>query len=154
MPRIQLNALQAYNFSYYYKINVNDINLWGHVGIPEIIAIIHIVRRDVLRSLGFDENDLGDNSALIIADAAINFMKELHLDDEIIINTAIGEIGRKSFRFCHKVCHNNSITAIIEMGAVVIDKVNRKPTFISEEFLNKIVDCSGTILQEFSHYKK
>ncbi|MGB4267769.1 MAG: thioesterase family protein [Spirochaetota bacterium] len=153
MPRIQLNALQAYNFSYYYKINVNDINLWGHVGIPEIIAIIHIVRRDVLRSLGFDENDLGDNSALIIADVAINLMKELHLDDEIIIETAIAEIANKSFRFCHKVCHDNTIAAIIEMGAVVIDRVNRKPTFISEKFLNKIFGVSGTIVQELSQYK-
>lgn len=153
MPRIQLNPLPAYNFSYYYKIKVNDINLWGHVGIPEIIAIIHIVRRDILCSLGFDENDLGSNSALIIADVAINLMKELHLDDEIIIETAIGEIGKKSFRFFHKICHDNSIAANIEMGAVVIDKVNRKSTFISEEFLNKIAGFSDTILQESSHHK-
>ncbi|MDH7552800.1 MAG: thioesterase [Spirochaetota bacterium] len=153
MPRIQLNALKAYNFSCYYKINVNDINLWGHVGIPEIIAIIHVVRRDVLRSLGFDEHDLGDNSALIIADVAINLMKELHLDDEIIIDTTIGEIGNKSFRFFHRVCHNNSIAAIIEMGAVIIDKITRKPIFISKEFLNTIAGLSDTILQESSHHK-
>jgi acyl-CoA thioesterase FadM len=150
MPRIQLNALQAYNFSYYYKINVNDINLWGHMGIPEIIAIIHVVRRDALGSLGFDENDLGNNSALIIADVAINLLKELHLDDEIIIETAIGEIGNKSFRFFHKVCHDNSIAAIIEMGAVVIDKANRKPTRISEEFLSKIVSYSDTNITRIS----
>jgi len=150
MPRIQLNALKSYNFSYYYKINVNDINLWGHMGIPEIIAIIHIVRRDVLGSLGFDENDLGNNSALIIADVAINLMKELHLDDEIIIETAIGEIGNKSFRFFHKVCHDNSIAAIIEMGAVVIDRTNRKPTFISKEFLNKIVSFSDIHMTRIS----
>lgn len=43
MPRIQLNALKFYNFSYYYKINVNDINLWGHMGIPEITFYLRIV---------------------------------------------------------------------------------------------------------------
>ncbi|MCX8124524.1 MAG: thioesterase family protein [Spirochaetes bacterium] len=148
MPRLQLNELSVYSFRYHYKININDINIWGHVGIPEMIAIIHLARRDMLCSIGFDENNMGDNTVLIIADVAMNLLKELHLDDEIIIDTTIGEIGNKSFRFFHKISHNDATAVLVEMGAVILDKLTRKPVRISSKFLNKILPYTDTIFQK------
>lgn len=65
---------------------------------------------------------MGSDTALIIVDTAMNLKKELHLDDEMYIESTIGDIQNRSFRFYHRILHQNAIAAIAEMGAVVIDK--------------------------------
>ncbi len=138
MPRIKLAVQSVYHFSHAHIVNVNDVNMGGHVGIPQLIAVLHVARREMLVYMGVDENNLGDNTALIIGDVVINLKSELHLDNILSIDSTVGEIGKKSFRFFHRVLCNGITAAIVEMGAVVIDKKTKKPVHISPFFIYQI----------------
>ena len=88
MERIKLNLPEKFNFSTIIKIRITDLNYGGHVGNDSFLSLIHEARQQFLNHFGYSELQI-ENTSLIMADAAIEFKKELNYKDEVKISVAV-----------------------------------------------------------------
>lgn len=146
MPRVKLAEQVKYDFSYPVTLQPRDINYGGHLGNDSIVVLVNIARVNMLRSMGFSENDLGDGTTgIIMSDLAINYKAEGFLFDDIIIETHIGEMQSSSFRIFHRMVRDASLIALAETGVVVFDYAHRKITSLPDVFIKKLEEVQEGI---------
>ncbi|MEM9391915.1 MAG: thioesterase family protein, partial [Bacteroidota bacterium] len=77
MARIKINFPEDFIFKSKITIRVTDVNYGGHVGNDSILSIMHEVRLQFLKHLGFkSEVDIDENVGLIVADVAVQYKAE------------------------------------------------------------------------------
>ena len=95
MERIKLNLTQNFSFSTTIIIRITDLNYGGHVGNDTFLSLIHEARQQFLKHHGYTELKFAGTS-LIMADAAIEFKKELLYGDAVkvwVSATGFDKIG-------------------------------------------------------------
>ncbi len=138
MSRVRLAEQKSYPFTYECVIRVYDVNMSGHVGTTEMVALLHQARHQLLVDNGINELDLGDNqTSIIMADMVLNFKKEIFLDDTVTIESGIDEISEKGFRFFHRVIKDGQLACLAESGAVAFDSKNRVIGRVPHSFRKK-----------------
>ncbi|MEM6846395.1 MAG: acyl-CoA thioesterase, partial [Bacteroidota bacterium] len=77
MARIKISFPVDFIFKTKITIRVTDVNYGGHVGNDSILSIMHEVRLQFLKHLGFkSEVDIDENVGLIVADVAVQYKAE------------------------------------------------------------------------------
>jgi len=138
MSRVRLAEQKSYPFRYECVIRVYDVNMSGHVGTTEMVALLHQARHQLLMDNGLNELNLGDDeTSIIMADMVLNFKKEIFLDDNIIIESSIDEISEKGFRFFHRVMKDGHPACLAESGAVAFNFQKRLIGKIPHTFREK-----------------
>ena len=87
MERIRVNLPQQFTFSTIIKVRITDLNYGGHVGNDSFLSFVHEARQQFLNHFGYTELDV-ENVSLIMADAALEFKKELSYQDEVKISVS------------------------------------------------------------------
>lgn len=87
MDRIKVSLPGNYNFSTVIAIRITDLNYGGHVGNDVFLSLIHEARLQFLNHFGYSEMDF-EGTGLIMADAAIEFKRELFYGNELKISVA------------------------------------------------------------------
>ena len=141
MPRVKLQEQLDYEFRHDVTVRVTDINYGGHLGNDSLVGLIHEARVHLMRDLGCNEGDLGDqNVGLIMADLAVNFVREGFLFDKLRIDSHIGEITRSSFRIFHRVVKVGELIALAETGMIAFNYSDRKIALLPRKFLQTLDD--------------
>jgi acyl-CoA thioester hydrolase len=141
MPKIKLKQQDAYEFEYPVTLQVYHINYGGHLGNDTVVSLLHEARVNLLKQLGLTELNLGDGkTGIIMADLAVNYLKEGFLFDQFIIFTHIDEISAASFRIFHKIMKDDIIIALAEIGIITFDYHEHAITEIPTDFLNVLND--------------
>ena len=139
MARVKLIELENYKYLTNIPVRIYDLNYGVHVGISEVVNIIHEVRYKLFESLGFDELNLGNSKTkIVISDFVINMKKEILIGKDLEVHSHIDDIIEKGFRIFHKICRANDVFAIVETGLVTIDKDKNTACKVPDEFLQKI----------------
>ena len=139
MPRIKLQEQPRYEFKYEVALQPRDINYGGHLGHETLVALIHSARADLLRSLGFSENDLGDGrTAMIMSDLAVNYQGEGFMFDAIRIESHVGEMTRTGFRIFHRVARGDKVLAFVETGFLAFNYLERKIVRVPQTFIKTL----------------
>jgi len=102
MERIKINIPTNFNFSTIIKIRITDLNYGGHVGNDSFLSLIHEAREQFLNHFGYSELKI-ENVSLIMADAAVEFKKELNYSDEIKISVAANNFDKYGFDIFYKL---------------------------------------------------
>ena len=102
MERIKLAAPGIFNFSTNIKIRITDLNYGGHVGNDSFLSLIQEARQQFLNYYGYSELKI-ENASLIMADAAIEFKKELNYGDEVKISVAASGFDKYGFDIFYKI---------------------------------------------------
>ena len=102
MERIKINIPTNFNFSTIIKIRITDLNYGGHVGNDSFLSLIHEAREQFLNHFGYSELKI-ENVSLIMADAAVEFKKELNYSDEIKISVAANNFDKCGFDIFYKL---------------------------------------------------
>ncbi|WP_018611042.1 acyl-CoA thioesterase [Segetibacter koreensis] len=90
MERIKVSLSGNYAFSTIIAIRITDVNYGGHVGNDVFLSLVHEARLQFLQHYGYTELNFG-GTGLIMADAGIEFKRELVYKDEVKISvTATG----------------------------------------------------------------
>ena len=90
MDRIKVSIPPTFNFFAFLTIRITDLNYGGHVGNDVFLSLVHEARQQYLLFHGYSEMNFA-GAALIMADAAIEFKRELTFGNEIRIGvTATG----------------------------------------------------------------
>lgn len=102
MERIKINLPGNFYFSTNIKIRITDLNYGGHVGNDSFLSLIHEARQQFLNHFGYAELEI-ENVSLIMADAALEFKKELNYSDEVKISVAANGFDKYGFDIFYKL---------------------------------------------------
>ncbi len=139
MGKIKLIEQDQYEFRHEIKIQVSDISYSGAVGCSELSSILHDSRINIFKDIYNFEKDLIDNrTRLIIDDIIINFHKDIHLGETIIIFSHLDDISENGFRIFQKVSRKGKTIAISETGLSVMDTEKKEKTFLSEKLISTL----------------
>lgn len=138
MERIKVNMPSAFNFSTTLKIRITDVNYGGHVGNDSFLSLIHEARQQFLNHFGYSELRV-ENSALIMADAAIEFKKELNYADEVLISVVADGFDKYGFDIYYKLeiipeDQNPVLSGKAKTGMLCYDYQNKKLMPVPEKF--------------------
>jgi acyl-CoA thioesterase FadM len=106
---------------------MSDLNYGNHLANDRVLTLVHEARVAFFQSLNLSEMNIGNNTALIMADAAIQFKAEGFYGELIIIETALGEFSNKGFELYHRLLKKatGAELAIVKTGMVCFDYSTR-----------------------------
>ena len=129
MERIKINLPELFKFSTNIKIRITDLNYGGHVGNDSFLSLIHEARQQYLHHFSYSELNI-ENTSLIMADAAINFKKELSYGDEIKISVTANGFDKYGFDIFYKLEiineQNFVLAGTAKTGMLCYDYQNKK----------------------------
>ena len=141
MERIKINLPEGFNFSTIIKIRITDLNYGGHVGNDSFLSLVHEARQQFLNHFGYSELKI-ENVSLIMADATIEFKKELNYGDEIKISVTASGFDKLGFDLFYKIEIINNENFILagkaKTGMLCYDYQNKKLMPVPEEAKNKL----------------
>ena len=141
MERIKINLPENFNFSTIIKIRITDLNYGGHVGNDSFLSLIHEARQQFLNHFGYSELQF-ENVSLIMADASIEFKKELNYSDEVKISVTASGFDKLGFDLFYKIEIINNENFILagkaKTGMLCYDYQNKKLMPVPEEAKNKL----------------
>lgn len=129
MERIKINLPEIFTFSTSIKIRITDVNYGGHVGNDSFLSLVHEARLQFLTSKGFSEMDVM-GVGLIMADASIEFKKEMAYGDTVKISVAAINFDRIGFDIFYLLeAEKDGVAAIVgkaKTGMMCFDYANKK----------------------------
>ncbi len=129
MQRIKVQLPETFSFSTDIRIRITDINYGGHLGNDAFLALIHEARQRFLKNYGYEELRFA-GYGLIMADAALEFKRELNYGDVLTISVAASGFHKYGFDLYYKLEVLNSdqpqITGKAKTGMLCYDYTNRK----------------------------
>lgn len=141
MERIKINLPEQFNFSTNIKIRITDLNYGGHVGNDSFLSLIHEARQQFLNHFGYSELNF-ENVSLIMADASIEFKKELNYGDEIKISVAASGFDKYGFDIFYRIEIVNNENYVLagkaKTGMLCYDYENKKLMAVPEEAKTKL----------------
>ena len=141
MERIKINLPETFTFSTTIQIRITDLNYGGHVGNDSFLSLVHEARLQFLQSKGFSEMDVM-GVGLIMADASIEFKKEMVYGDIVKISVGVtnfDRIGFDIFYLLEVIKDDVSITAgKAKTGMLCFDYANKKKATLPPEAIEKL----------------
>lgn len=134
MTRLQLEVPERTVHRTTLNVRVTDLNYGNHLGNNALLGLLHEVRLDWFRTLGYqDERDLG-GAGIILADAAIVFQSEAFLGEVLEIELRAGDIGRAAFDLYYIVTSGDRPVAKAKTAIVFFDYAKRRATSMPTAF--------------------
>ena len=141
MERIKINIPDHFTFSTNIKIRITDINYGDHVGNDSFLSLVHEARLQFLQSNGFSEMDVM-GIGLIMADAGIEFKKEMVYGDTVKISVAATNFDRIGFDIFYLLEVEKdgikNITGKAKTGMMCFDYANKKKAALPTEAIEKL----------------
>jgi len=136
MSRIELEFPEASVFCQQIKLRVSDINYGQHLGHDTLISLLHEARCCWLASAGLSEISLdGEQVGWVVAELAVNYKSEAFYPEQLSIELAVGDVGRKGVEVYHRVLRSSGETvAIAKTGLVFFDFKTHQATEVPEQF--------------------
>ena len=125
-------------YEYKFKIYYEDTDSGGVVYYANYLKFIERARSEIIKSLGFSNNNLREkfNLLFIVKYCNINYRKPAKLEDELIVFTSVVSLSKTSLVMKQDVKRHDDLVAESEVCLVAVD-MKGKPTKIPEE-LKKI----------------
>ena len=96
MDRIKLHLTDSYTFATELPIRLSDLNYGGHVGNDTVLSLVQEARQQFLAKYGYKELDFA-GTGLIMADAVVEYKRELNYGDLVNISVAAVNFDRLGF---------------------------------------------------------
>ncbi len=142
MERIKINLPEIFPFSTVLTIRITDLNYGGHVGNDSFLALIHEARQQFLNHYGYAELSFA-GAALIMADVAIEYKKELGYGDTISISVAANGFDKLGFDLYYKLelvtSEGKVLAGKAKTGMMCFDYAAKKKVGVPEEAVKKLM---------------
>jgi len=141
MERIKINLPENFSFSTSITIRITDLNYGGHVGNDSFLSFIHEARQQFLNHHQYSELNFA-GVGLIMADAAIEFKKELSYGEVVKIAVEANGFDKLGFDIFYKleveVDGKNILAGKAKTGMMCFDYANKKKVGVPEEAIKKL----------------
>lgn len=128
MGRIRIDFPAPVRYRERLCLTVEDVNRRGHLGHDRLVWRLNRVRPRFFAHLGFDESAMG-GGGLILADFALVCRHEAFAGEELDVELAVGEVGRKGVELFFRVSSrtHDRLVALAKAGMVLFDYAGRRP---------------------------
>lgn len=141
MNRIKIVLPETFPFSATLTIRVTDLNYGGHVGNDTFLSLVQEARQQFLRSHGYEELSMA-GVGLIIADASIEFKRELNYGDIVKISVAAADFDKLGFDLFYKLEVVNGEEMILagkaKTGMLCYDYQQKKKVTVPDEVVKRL----------------
>jgi acyl-CoA thioesterase FadM len=141
MNRIKIALPDHFHFHTDIKIRITDLNYGGHVGNDVFLALIHEARQQFLMKYGYAELSF-EGVGLIMADAALEYKKELNHSDTVRISVCAADFDKLGFDLFYKIeliqTDDLVLAGKAKTGMICYDYSAKKKTTIPEKALQKL----------------
>jgi acyl-CoA thioesterase FadM len=141
MNRVKIILPEKFSFSTHLTIRVTDLNYGGHVGNDTFLSLIQEARQQFLLSHGYEELSIA-GVGLIIADASIEFKRELNYGDIVRISVAAADFDKLGFDLFYRLEVVNGEDTILagraKTGMLCYDYLLKKKVSVPEEAVKKL----------------
>lgn len=141
MNRIKIVLPETFQFSATLTIRVTDLNYGGHVGNDTFLSLVQEARQQFLRSHGYEELSIA-GVGLIIADASIEFKRELNYGDTVKISVAAADFDKLGFDLFYKLEVVNGEESILagraKTGMLCYDYQQKKKVTVPDEVVKRL----------------
>lgn len=141
MARIRIETPETFSFSCTIPVRITDINYGGHVGNDTLLTLVHEARMQFLAHSGYTEMNLA-GAGLIMADAGIEFKKELFYGDLVIASVTAGNFSRIGFDLYYKLEKETpagkTVVALAKTGMISYDYSKKKMVAVPDEVRAKL----------------
>lgn len=123
------------------QLRFNDFDALGHVNNSVYLSFYDIGKtnyfQEVLPNINID-NKIG----VVIADIHVSFLLPVFPGEEVAVETAVTEIGNKSFKLFQQLIDTNTreVKCIAKTVMVCFDARTKTTTLISDEWKKAIAD--------------
>lgn len=130
---------QQFSFTASIPVRITDVNYGNHVGNDAVLSILHEARMQFLAHHGFTELDCG-GAGLIMRDVVIEFKKEIHYGQSLMIDVIAIDFTKVSFDIYYRVQTEGSNTPLViaRTGMVCIDYKARKIMAVPDVVKDKL----------------
>lgn len=141
MERIKVSLPDNYPFSTIISIRITDLNYGGHVGNDVFLSLVHEARLQFLDHYGYSELNFA-GTGLIMADAAIEFKRELVYGDEVKISVAAKDFNKLGFDIFYLMETKDGdgwmIAGKVKTGMLCFDYAAKKKATVPLEAIDKL----------------
>lgn len=141
MNRIKIQLPEQFSFSTQMQIRVTDLNYGGHVGNDTILSLLQEARQQFLQSRGYAELSI-ESFGLIMADAMIEYKKELNHKDSIEIAVVATDFDKLGFDIYYRITvlqNGESILAVrAKTGMMLFDYTTKKKVSLTENIIQQL----------------
>lgn len=141
MNRIKITLPDHFHFHTDIKIRITDLNYGGHVGNDVFLALIHEARQQFLMQHGYQELSFA-GVGLIMADAVLEYKKELNHGDTVRISVCAADFDKLGFDLFYKIeliqTDDLVLAGKAKTGMICYDYSAKKKTSIPEKALQKL----------------
>jgi len=132
--------VDAFPFSYSYRVSIADINYGGHVANAAVLNIFQDARIAFFARLGpYSELDLG-GCGIIMPEAHVYYRAEMFLHDQLMVGVRSQRLKRSSFTLAYRIERDGELTAEGETPIVCFDYQQRKPCRIPAAFKQALAE--------------
>lgn len=137
MARIRIDIPEKRLAEINVPVRITDLNYGNHVGNDAIVSLVHEARVQFLKTGGFSELNVG-GPGLIMADLAVEYVRELFYGDQLVISIAAAEISRLSFELYYEIKAQREneifVAAKAKTAMVCYDYSIKKVASVPDEF--------------------
>jgi acyl-CoA thioesterase FadM len=106
--------------------------------------IIQEARYRIMKSIGMNDLNLGDNSTgSIMADMVINFKGTITLDDIISVEMDFSEFDEKEYRIFYRILKDDRVCALVETGFVPFSYKENRSVNVPSVFIDRLNSITG-----------
>lgn len=142
MERIKVTLPESFSFSVILNIRITDLNYGGHVGNDVFMSLMHEARQQFLIHHGYTELNFAGVS-LIMADAAIEYKRELRYGNVVRISVCAGSFDKIGFdiHYLLEVQDANQwlLAGRVKTGMLCFDYVAKKKVAMPQEAIKKLM---------------
>jgi acyl-CoA thioester hydrolase len=115
-----------------HRLRFNDCDPAGHINNAVYAVMFEAGRTDLMLAAGMPV--LGGPTAIVIVRLEIDFRHEMNWPGDVLIQTAIERIGRKSFHTRQRILKDGTLTAEGLGILAAIDRETRRPIVFDESW--------------------
>lgn len=126
------------------RVYYEDTDAGGIVYYANYLKFLERGRTDYLRDLGIAQRQLAETTGLAFAVRAINadYLKPARLDDELLVATAVGEVGRAQVTFVQSVRRADETLLTATVRVACLDLARGKPAAMPRDLHRKLLELS------------
>lgn len=141
MERIKVSLPDNFAFSTILFIRITDINYGGHAGNEVFLSLAHEARMQFLSFHNYSELNFA-GAGLIMANAAIEFKRELFYGNEVKISVTATDFNRLGFDIVYlmevKQDEQWMMAAKVKTGMLCYDYTAKKKVAVPAEAVEKL----------------
>lgn len=126
------------------RVYYEDTDAGGIVYYANYLKFLERGRTDYLRDLGVAQRQLAESTGLAFAVRAISadYLKPARLDDELLVATTVGEVGRAQVTFVQSVRRADETLLTATVRVACLDLARGKPAAMPRDLQRKLLELS------------